>query len=254
MNRHILSFPGSALAAACLAAMLAIGSGSALADERTWYDIEIIIFEQREAGGHDRERWRSDAPDPIAGNIAELSNTVVRGNEKTAFATLPSDRLQLRGLYRRLEQADDYRPLLHLGWRQEGFSRTDAPSVALPQGWMPRDPEEGMLLELNERLSQQLGRTDVYGPIQDSSASAAAPSARSGPPLYGLVRLYRERFLHVAVDLRYFREGGSDIRYSYLNGEEPLFTMTQRRRMRSGELHYLDHPVLGVLVQVTPVE
>jgi hypothetical protein len=27
--------------------------------------------------------------------------------------------------------------------------------------------------------------------------------------------------------------------------------MQQRRRMRSGELHYLDHPLLGLLIKVS---
>ena len=30
--------------------------------------------------------------------------------------------------------------------------------------------------------------------------------------------------------------------------------LEQSRRMRSGELHYLDHPVLGVLIKLTPME
>ncbi len=30
--------------------------------------------------------------------------------------------------------------------------------------------------------------------------------------------------------------------------------MTQHRRMRSGELHYLDHPAIGVLVRNTDLE
>ena len=33
-----------------------------------------------------------------------------------------------------------------------------------------------------------------------------------------------------------------------------LFRLTQTRRMRSGELHYLDHPLFGLLVQVRPYE
>jgi len=39
-------------------------------------------------------------------------------------------------------------------------------------------------------------------------------------------------------------------------GGQPMlaFPLRQQRRMRSGDLHYIDHPVLGVLVLVTPVE
>lgn len=41
--------------------------------------------------------------------------------------------------------------------------------------------------------------------------------------------------------------------------EAPFLTknivlMKQKRRMRSGELHYIDHPKLGILVLITPVE
>ena len=30
--------------------------------------------------------------------------------------------------------------------------------------------------------------------------------------------------------------------------------MTQSRRIHSGELHYLDHPLFGVLFEVTPYD
>jgi hypothetical protein len=38
--------------------------------------------------------------------------------------------------------------------------------------------------------------------------------------------------------------------------DEPMlsFPFSQSRRMRSGELHYLDHPLIGILVLVTPYE
>jgi hypothetical protein len=33
-----------------------------------------------------------------------------------------------------------------------------------------------------------------------------------------------------------------------------LFRLTESRRMRSRELHYFDHPLFGVMVEVRPVE
>lgn len=36
--------------------------------------------------------------------------------------------------------------------------------------------------------------------------------------------------------------------------ELPYQVLSERRRMRSGELHYLDHPSFGVLIRVTPLE
>ena len=56
--------------------------------------------------------------------------------------------------------------------------------------------------------------------------------------LGGLIRLTRGRFLHLDADLA-LREPGSD---------QPVH-IKFNRRMRSGELHYVDHPKLGILIQ-----
>ncbi|WP_083539458.1 CsiV family protein [Enterovibrio coralii] len=32
------------------------------------------------------------------------------------------------------------------------------------------------------------------------------------------------------------------------------YVLKQKRRMRSGEVHYLDHPLMGLIIQVTRVE
>ena len=37
-------------------------------------------------------------------------------------------------------------------------------------------------------------------------------------------------------------------------GNSTITTMRESRRMRSNELHYLDHPYLGLLILVTPLE
>jgi hypothetical protein len=61
-----------------------------------------------------------------------------------------------------------------------------------------------------------------------------------GAELRGVVQVSRSRFLHAKIDLVY-RDGGQSYRF------------TTRRRMRSNELHHLDHPLFSVLVIVTPL-
>lgn len=56
----------------------------------------------------------------------------------------------------------------------------------------------------------------------------------------GLVQITRGRFLHARVDLVYDDAGDR-------------YRLEARRRMRSNELHYIDHPLFGVLVIVTPL-
>ena len=61
----------------------------------------------------------------------------------------------------------------------------------------------------------------------------------------GTVRLYLSRFLHLETHLLYSSPDAL--------GGTP-FELIESRRMRSGELHYFDHPVFGMLVRVTPYQ
>lgn len=56
--------------------------------------------------------------------------------------------------------------------------------------------------------------------------------------LSGLLRVTRGRYIHIDTDLL-LRDARSSVPYR----------AQLRRRMRSGELHYLDHPKIGILVR-----
>lgn len=87
-------------------------------------------------------------------------------------------------------------------------------------------------------LSQMLARwIHLYVPPDSAGGFAPAP-----PRLDGTLRVYLTRYLHVDTDLLYQREGS----------EIPV-RLQASRRMRSGELHFLDHPLFGVLILVTPL-
>jgi len=83
------------------------------------------------------------------------------------------------------------------------------------------------------------------GWVQRGASRARAPLVRIGEDpgagVFGTVQVSRGRFLHVDVDLLY-QDG--DGRYRF----------RASRRMRSNEIHYLDHPVFGVLVTTTPLQ
>lgn len=61
--------------------------------------------------------------------------------------------------------------------------------------------------------------------------------------LQGLVRVSRGRFLHLDTDL-ILRSAGSATPYR----------IKLNRRMRSNELHYVDHPRVGIVIQALRVE
>lgn len=147
------------------------------------------------------------------------------------FMPLPEEELELGDLYRRLGNTDGYEPLLHVAWQQPGY----APDAARP-------------LNLS-RLAE----------LPDG--------------LQGEARLYRSRFLHLQLDLELWSEPRGALSAPQTATPAPLFPdrgrsdageplealapdvyrLSERRKLRSGELHYYDHPRYGVLAKVTPV-
>ncbi|MBE0483859.1 MAG: hypothetical protein IBX52_10220 [Bacterioplanes sp.] len=100
----------------------------------------------------------------------------------------------------------------------------------------------------------------------------------------GNIRFYLSRFLHIQTQLtvQHYQAMPSPIALNnrhYMSHEEQETTsllqhpearlspleypirvplraaqIDQSRRMRSGELHYIDHPMLGIVVRITPIE
>lgn len=87
-------------------------------------------------------------------------------------------------------------------------------------------------------LSQRRARwVHIYVPPEsDGGLTAGAPL------IDGTLRVYLSRYLHVDADLLH-QPSGLDT---------PVRLQTSRR-MRSGDLHYLDHPLFGLLVLITPL-
>jgi len=66
------------------------------------------------------------------------------------------------------------------------------------------------------------------------------------PQLKGLFHVHVSRYLHTNIELQYLTEKSGSINNT--------LTLQQSRRMRSKELHYIDHPSIGVLIKIIPTE
>lgn len=249
-----------------------------------WYQVEAVVFAEgggSPSGGGD---WREEGPPPLPENTIELLSALVAGDEagasgrRHAFRALPASKLELGAAAARLDRNDAYRVLLHVGWRQPGSSRGDAPAVRLGT---------------------------LRGGIGDDRFTAAP-----GESVEGTIRLWRRQFLHMDVDLAFGdveawrrREDAADpsdtpgserpgtpeagaassadaepgdgsegtraaeLRAPGAAEEEEAQTgamaaprpggerrrvarLVRSLRLRAGRLHYLDHPLFGVLVMV----
>ncbi|MBW7930691.1 MAG: hypothetical protein H3C57_05220 [Gammaproteobacteria bacterium] len=115
-------------------------------------------------------------------------------------------------------------------------------------GLVPLAPEALQLGDIATRLRRSPAYRLVYhGGWQqqvDSQALAlpsALPAAAADAGLQGALSFYRERFLHVLVDIRLSAEG---------EPAGPGWHMRQSRRLRGTALQYFDHPAFGLILAV----
>ena len=186
------------------------------------YAVELLVF-SRLAADDGEERWPLPASLPATEQALSLGEggLQVSGGGRSVQAIADN-----------LRRSNGYRPLLHWRWIQPGWDRNQARPlhVQVPAGSALPLTQPSALASKAE-MQRLRGLTD--------------PSAVTGaglPLLDGTVSLSRSRFLHLAADLVYV-DPATGI---------PM-QLKESRRMRSNELHYLDHPRFGVLVQVTPL-
>lgn len=75
---------------------------------------------------------------------------------------------------------------------------------------------------------------------------------RSGYRLEGTIRLVRERFLHLDIDLLLSKPQAALTPGEARDMPDRVYELSETRRVRRGELHYFDNPHLGVIAQVVP--
>lgn len=184
-----------------------------------WYQFEVLIFERIAPGAGTTEGWPDDPGRPDSTNVTWFSKgDPMKGNEPIAFRALPAEERSLNNAWGQMRRSRDYRPLYHVAWRQP----VDQPDEAKPI-YFTLLPENG-------------------GQISDFNL----------PKLEGTLKFSIKRYIHLDADIVLNKlAGAGDAQANRDNfGFAPRFKsyrLQDSLRMRSGKLHYLDHPVLGLL-------
>lgn len=217
-SRKASALARSLALAAILAAAFALPAGAA---ER-WFTVEIIVFEDLRSDNLHAEHWPPDPGEPSLVNAIELTHLPEDAPDDGvhAYRLMKSSNLALGEVRSRLRRSAHYRPLVHAGWRLPGLPRRAARPV-------------------------HVGRS-----LGDGEVRAAAGAGAERSSVHGTVTVSLARFLQVDVDLLYHRPASSEA--AAPSSAPTRFRLVSERRMRSGELHYVDHPLFGVLVLLTP--
>ena len=226
-------------------APLGLMPAQASAEER-WFQVEVLVFARTQASGG--EHWRLDVrPEYPRDHVRyrtsgaslpdNASNPDRQALRQGAWQALPDDRLSLTAMRQQMERSGEYRSLFHSSWRQPMRERDQTIPVHI-QGGRELSPDPALYRSSFSDIEGDVEGDGDQG-SQDMSVFDSAPQYE----LQGTLQLSVSRFLHIDPNLWFTRVDSDDQRY-YVN-------IDQSRRMRSDELHYIDHPLFGIIVKVT---
>lgn len=189
------------------------------------YDVEIIVFEH----ARNTQTGSSDslllpiAPNPVSIPTEPAPGSVIQ----------PLPELRLVSEVEKIRTSDNHRLMFHGGWRQGPLDQENAPfvTIALGRGF--------------EMLAEPADDESTYvRAYQNPPLNINIPlERRRATKLFGAVQVWVGRFLHF------------DTRLSYTpTGADYSFAFESERRMRSRQLHYIDHGRVGILVKIFPVD
>lgn len=229
-------------------------------EEIRYYNVEVVLFEHTNPANHQAENWKQPKKSDIdeTANIHQLGQPYIMETNspydpKLMFTPVPEKEYQLLEEARKIQKSSNRRVLMHTAWHQPGLPREQAIQVHFKHSI--------------DNTHSTLAGTSSTQPV---SGSLPDPVMINKPYLDGSIKVMLARYLHVDTDILYFTtppetdtvtESGTGLdtisidEYSENSTRTSVYQIKQlRRRIRSKELHYLDHPVLGMLLMITPYE
>jgi hypothetical protein len=244
--------------------------------EQRWYQVELILFSQNNPNYLDSEMWPLDYTLPNLEGVTELVNTgktPAPGQLPEPFSLVSSENLQLTETAKRINKAEDVELLLHLGWLQPGLPEDKAMAVHLYEGMLGK-PVGNVIRNRPESVENTLEQAETLPRIDgtvrlilsryhhlESDLVWREPLAQN---LFGFIEnentLFPQESMAMAEQLQEpvtesvaGRTGEMEIEPTVEqdNLNYQIFRQQQSRRMRSNEVHYIDHPLFGIIALVT---
>ncbi|ORT50130.1 hypothetical protein ST37_09440 [Vibrio sp. qd031] len=269
-----------------LLVLLMMVSGAAQAATATQtdrlFDVEVLIFKRAVEPSAAREAWPDELTDINFSGAHSFDDANYRSDKGVKM--LGIDEYQLTEYKDKLNQHAGYDVLFHEAWQQPDLSRANAPSFLITAGkdysgqYTPQGLhyDEADLKGESERTlpaQEVVGKLKVYinhylflesqldlniPTIQDVEIEAIEPNETQALVTEETVAEAAEVNETQTLSVLDIQEdettqfGGFERVTTEVITTEVLkaHRFEQRRKMRSGEIHYLDHPLMGIVIQV----
>ena len=274
------------LLAICLAS-ISITSAQEIQD----YDVEVVLFRYA-TPALGNERWPAQVLSANTANSIDLAQTPATRRGAMKAQTLAPATFRLQGKADAIARSNNYQLLVHTAWRQSGLDDSQTIALRFKAQSFERPIQEQLrhpwifenlgpsknsiqpAIPLGETTDNQLTLTEepvnieLTRPAEYSELVAPTELKYVNYALDGTIKIVRSRYLHVYTDLVYtlpLAEVASNIEMPQVDQFTPTataavfdaiqmqsFQIRNHRRMRSKELHHIDHPIVGMLVLITP--
>lgn len=269
--KHLTTALGiTTLLASMLVAQLSYAQAKPAGHEG-WYQVELIVFARK--NDTSQEHWPSNIKLRYPSDWVELKEITTAENSsvdltKEAFYRLPESERQLNAQAQKLERNSRFQVLFHNAWRQVITNEKAAKSILIQGGQTFGQHQE---LEGSIRLS-----VATYLKLQTNlwysqfDLNVGQEQTRQWPELpkqpnflaTPIAGLSLDSSLELEQALAVENQQWDNTLATPDNSNDPansdnyltrqIILLQQSRDMRSSEIHYIDHPVVGIIVQVTP--
>ena len=181
------------------------------------YHAEVIVFENLQVF-NSNEVWNE-------GNIPNYSNSIELALQNAeAFNIFRSDRHKLQNIENTLKLSSIYRPIYHSAWKQPRFRQSNAKKIRIK--------------DLTARIDGAV--TVISGHLLHLDIDI----------IYIIDRQFDDVTTSVLSDMP--SDMPSDETENLIQYEYGSYARIQEvRQIRLNELHHFDHPLFGVIIQVT---
>lgn len=248
-----------------------------------WYQVEMIVLARKDDAG--QEHWPSNINLRYPGDWVELKdpnstdvNTTTDGSAssaapsidltKEAFYLLPASERQLNAQAQKLQRNARFEVLFHNAWRQVITNKKASKAIIINGGqtFGQHQALEGSirlsvatylefqsnlwLAQFDVNVGQEITQPWPEIPVRPNYTTAAVNNLSLDSDL--------ELEQALASENQQWSNGNFDANTNAAAPETDNFVtrqiilLQQERDMRSNEVHYIDHPALNVIIQVTP--
>ena len=192
----------------------------------TGYEVELIIFEDKTGRYLRSEDWSYN---DMLNNIDNVPSEELKPDVDPEYIQLDWKGSKLEKKLSRLQNNSNYKVLVNTRWKQTGLDRKHA---------------------FNIPVGTQQAVDDSAASPDNVSTLLETPDNQPSTDSYisGTVKLIMSRYLHFNINLQYTKPQFNENNEI----EDKVYPVVNERRMRSKEIHYIDHPLVGVIVLATP--